>query len=72
MTIIGDGEPQDQLRPLRQVSEAGDAQAQEADALAHILKALLAIDRNLEALTNSSLKQAEALQKIAIDLKSRP
>jgi hypothetical protein len=71
MTIIRDGEPGYQLRPSRQLAEAGDAQSQEADALAHILKALLAIDRNLEALTNSSLQQAEALQKIAIDLKSR-
>lgn len=56
--------PDGALRPFKPTPAASTEPQQKLDALEHIARALSGIDHNLEALANSTKKQAVAMEQL--------
>jgi hypothetical protein len=65
------GGPNGALRPFAPDTGAIDIEAQKADALEHIARALSAIDSNLESIAANSKEQTELLSRIVAAMKFR-
>jgi hypothetical protein len=72
MQRIRNGGPQGVVRPFLPSPAAGtDVEAQKADALEHIARALSALDHNVEVLTNRIEKQNEILAALVQTIRNR-